>query len=186
MQSTTLWTPSSFQLVTEADELSFGEGTLTISKERLTSKILGVATFFYKTKCKCRLQTIGPTVLKSLGDHNHLAEPENAEKQKAYAELKKRATICNSQPPGSLIATFSMEPQKHVLAKFPSNEHTKKTVYNQTGKELPHVPNDFKSLHIPNELQIIKFGEHELPMVAAETGAENGNRRIIASSFKHT
>ena len=56
-------------------------------------KTFRYCNFFYKTKCKCRLQTIGSTVLKSLGAHNHLAEPENAEKQKPYAELKKRAGI---------------------------------------------------------------------------------------------
>ena len=43
--------------------------------------------FFYKTKRKCRLQTIRSTMQKSLRAHNHLAEPENAEKQKANSEL---------------------------------------------------------------------------------------------------
>ena len=61
-------------------------------------------------------------MLKNLRAHNHLAEPENAEKQKGYAELKKRAAICNSQP-GRLIATFSMELDENVLAKFPAIEH---------------------------------------------------------------
>ena len=138
--------------------------------------------FFYKTKWKCRLQTIGSTVLKNLG--LHLAEPENAEKQKAYVELKKRAGICKSQPPGSLIATFSMELEEHVLAKFPAMEHTKKAIYNQSRKELPPLPNDIKSFHTPNELQIIKFGEQELPMVVADTGAENGDQRIIVFAIQ--
>ena len=123
-------------------------------------------------------------MLKSLGAHNHLAEPENAEKQKAYAEMKKRAGICRSQPPGSLIATFSMELEEHVLAKFPAIEHTKKTIYNQRRKELPPLANDLKSLHIPIEQRIIKFGEQELPMVAAETGAENGDQRIIVFAIQ--
>ena len=61
-------------------------------------------------------------MLKNLGDHYHMAEPENAEKQKGYAELKKRAAICNSQP-GRLNATFAMELDEHVLAKFPAIEH---------------------------------------------------------------
>ena len=123
-------------------------------------------------------------MLKSLGAHNHLAEPEISEKQKAYADLKKRAAICKNQPPGSLIATFSMELEKHVLAKFPAIEHTKKTIYNQRRKELPPLPNDLKSLQIPNELQGIKFGEQELPMVAADTGAENGDQRIIVFAIQ--
>ena len=74
--------------------------------------------FFYKTKCKCRLETIGSTVLKSLKAHNHLAETEISEKQKAYADLKKRAAICKNQPPGCLIATFSMELEEHVLQQL--------------------------------------------------------------------
>ena len=61
-------------------------------------------------------------MLKNLGDHYHMAEPENAEKQKGYAELKKRAAICKSQP-GRLIATFAMELDEHVLANFPAVEH---------------------------------------------------------------
>ena len=143
LPSTTSWTPSNFQLVTEADQLSFVKGTFTISKEKPTSKFLALQ-FFHKTKCKCRLQTLGSTVLKNLGPHNHLAEPEIAEKQKAYADLKKRAAICKNKPPGSLIATFSMELEEHVLAKFPAIEHTKKTLYNQRRKELPPLPNEFK------------------------------------------
>ena len=114
-----------------------------------------------------------------LGAHNHLAEPEIAEKQKAYADLNKRAAICKNQPPGSPIVTFSMELEEHVFAKFPAIEHTKKNIYNQRRKEVPPLPNDLKSLQIPNELQVIKVGEQELPMVAADTGAENGDQRII-------
>ena len=33
-----------------------------------------------------------------------------------------------------------------------------------------------QTLQIPNELQIIKFEEQELPMVAADTGAKNSLR----------
>ena len=51
-----------------------------------------------------------------------MAEPENAGKQKGYAELKKRAVIGNSQP-CRLIATSAMELDEHVLANFPAIEH---------------------------------------------------------------
>ena len=77
-----------------------------------------------------------------------------------------------------------MELEEHVLAKFPAIEHTKKTIYNHRRKELPPLPNDLKSLQIPNELQVIKFGEQELAMVAADTGAENGDQRIIVFAIQ--
>ena len=41
-----------------------------------------------------------------------------------------------------------------------------------------------KNLHKPNEQQIIKFGEQELPMVATDTGAENGDQRIIVFAIQ--
>ena len=54
----------------------------------------------------CRLQTIGSTVLKSLGAHNHLAEPKNAKKQKAYDELKKRAGSAKVNPLAARLRQF--------------------------------------------------------------------------------
>ena len=99
------------------------QGHIYNLEQKLPSKLFVVATFFHKTKCTCPLQTIGSTVLKSLEAHNHLAEPEVAKEQKAYAELEKRSGICNSQP--SLIVTVSMKLEERVIAKFPAIELTK-------------------------------------------------------------
>ena len=76
--------------------------------------------FFYKTKCKCRLQTFGSTVLKCFVPHNHLAEPENAEKQKAYAELKRFCHNCDTNKFSiKLFHQVEMQP-KHF---FPKTNH---------------------------------------------------------------
>ena len=56
--------------------------------------------------------------------------------------------------------------KKHVLAKLPSIEYTKK-IFEQRKKEHPPLPNDLKSVHSLNEVQVIKFGEQELSMVTA-------------------
>ena len=56
----------------------FVKGIFSISKEKQISIFFVLASFIHKTKCKCTFQTIGSTVLKRLGAHNDLAEPENA------------------------------------------------------------------------------------------------------------
>ena len=74
--------------------------------------------------------------------------------------------------------------EEHVLAKFPAVDHTRKTIYNQRRKELPPLPNNLQSLCIPEDLQVVKFGEEVLSMVAADTGPESGDQRILVFGVK--
>nr|CAI5821208.1 unnamed protein product [Callosobruchus analis] len=130
------------------------------NKDKGDEKVFWRCDYYYKIKCNARVTTLGNSVLKKNGSHNHTADAREVEKTKFYNKMRKDA-INTQEAPHHVISTASSELSQATAAYLPKVSSLKRTIRNIRTKEeaVPALPLHRRDIVFPQEYQVTIKGE---------------------------
>ncbi len=135
--------------------------------------------------CKARIHVLNNKYLKTVTEHNHLADVAKVEAKRVMTYCKQQATA--SQDATSRILQDALSGQSQAVAgALPSVSSMKRTIQRQrTGAQnVPPDPRTCEEFKIPEEFKTVRIFEREEDWLHYDS-TEGGKRIVIFTTKKN-